>query len=33
VEIAQGPLAIRVSCGDLSIEKAINQLLAAGMAA
>jgi hypothetical protein len=29
VEIAQGPLVIRV----LSIEKAINQLRAAGMAA
>jgi hypothetical protein len=27
------PLAIRVSCGDLSIEEAINQLRAAGMAA
>lgn len=27
------PLAIRVSCGDLSIEEAISQLRAAGMAA
>lgn len=27
------PLAIRVSCGDLSIEEAISQLHAAGMAA